>query len=65
MEGGIFLTIKDLMKLNGGNSYNSAGNQHRALRDSIGKNKDKITIKEYCDHEKIDFDFVWSFLRKK
>jgi hypothetical protein len=64
MEGGIFLSIKDLMRLTGSNNYNSTGNVHRALRDSIGKNKKKITIKEYCDYENVDFDFVWNFLRK-
>lgn len=63
MEGGIFLTVKDLMILTGSNNYNSTGNLHRAIRDSIAKSKKKITIKEYCEHEKIEFDYVWQVLR--
>lgn len=65
MEGGIFLTVKDLMKITGSNNYNSCANLHRAIRDSIAKGKKKkLTVKEYCDLEKIDFAYVWDFLRK-
>ena len=63
MEGGIFLTVKDLMKLTGSSNYNSCANLHRAIRDSIADGKRKLTIKEYCDHEKIDFAYVWQVLR--
>ena len=66
MEGGIFLTIKDLMRLTGSNSYNGTGHQHRAIRDSLSiKARGKITVKAYCEHEGIDFQYVWEFLRKK
>ncbi len=64
MEGGIFLTVKDLMLLTGSNNYFSCAKQHRALRDCMGANKRKLTIKEYCTHETIDFEYVWKFLRK-
>jgi hypothetical protein len=63
MEGGIFLTVKDLMRLNGSNNYFSCAKQHRTLRDSITTGKKKLMVKEYCDQEKIDFDYVWKFLR--
>lgn len=65
MEGGIFLTVKDLMILTGSNNYGSCGNLHRAIRDAMGDNKKKITVKEYCDYEKIDFDYIWKVLREK
>ena len=64
MAGGIFLTVKDLMKITGSNNYNSCANLHRAIRDTISKRKKKLTVKEYCEHEKIDFAYVWDFLRK-
>ncbi len=64
IQGGIFLTVKDLMKLTGNTNYNSTGNQHRAVRDAMGKRKQKITVREYCEFEKIDFDYVWKFLRE-
>jgi hypothetical protein len=63
MNSGIFLTVKDLMQLNGGNNYFSCAKQHRALRDTIATGKRKLTVKEYCDYEKIDFNYVWSVLR--
>lgn len=65
MKGGIFITVKDLMKLTGSNNYNSCANLHRAIRDGIAERKKKLTIKEYCEHEKIDFDYVWKFLRSQ
>jgi predicted chitinase len=63
VEGGIYITVKDLMKITGSNNYNSCGNLHRTIRDSIAKNKKKLTVKEYCDYEKVDFEYVWNFLR--
>ena len=63
METGIFLTIKDLMKLLGSNSYSSCANQHKIIRDCIATGKKKLTVKEYCDYEKIEFDVVWKFIR--
>lgn len=63
MEGGIFLSIKDLQKLLGSNSYRTVARQHQALRDIL--NKLHITVKEYCEYEKLDFEYVWNFLRQK
>jgi len=65
MEGGIFLTAKDLMILTGSTNYNSCANLHRATRDSIAKGKRKLTVKEYCEYEKIDFNYIWKILRGK
>jgi len=62
MERGIFLSINDLMKLNGSLSYFGYAKSHR-LRLSMAKNKK--TIKEYCDYEIIDFEYVWKYLREK
>jgi predicted ester cyclase len=64
MEKGIFLTVKDLMRLNGCNNEASAGRMHRAIRDSIAENKRKLTIKEYCQYERLDFKEIWLFLRE-
>lgn len=38
---GIFLSIKDLMKLTGSNSYNASSRQHRVIRDCLSKDKKK------------------------
>jgi hypothetical protein len=65
MESGIYLTIKDLMKLTGSYSYAGTGNTHRALKDAIAPNKRKITIREYCTYEGVSFEEIWEFLRSK
>lgn len=78
MEKGIFLSIKDLMLLNGTNNYNSAQREHAALRSALeidnpkvekrlaGRlryTKRRITIREYCDYMQLDFEEIWKFLR--
>jgi hypothetical protein len=63
VKGGIFLTVKDLMNLTGSNSYQSCSRLHRTIRDAITADKKKLTIREYCDFEKIDFGKIWKFLR--
>jgi len=63
MEGGILFTIKDLQRLLGIDNYKSAAKQHQTIRDSLGKKGKKITIKEYCECEDLDFAYVWEYLR--
>jgi hypothetical protein len=41
MERGIFLTINDLMKLNGSLNYFSCAKSHRLIRLSIAKKKER------------------------
>jgi hypothetical protein len=67
MEGGIFLTTKDMMRLLGCEHYNTANRLLLQLRDSIKKRKGAkyITIKEYCEYEELDFTYIWEFLRGK
>lgn len=65
LSQGIFLSVKDLMRLTGGNNYNSCANQHRAIRDSLStRKKRRLTIHEYCIYEQINFDYVWRYLRE-
>ena len=63
MEDGIFLTVKDLQRLLGFKHNASASKEFRMLRDILKKKSKRITIKEYCEYEEIDFDYVWEFLR--
>ncbi len=64
MDKGIFLTVKDLMRLTGSDNEASTARAHRAIRDAIAKDKHKITVKEYCQYEKLDFKEIWIFLRE-
>lgn len=51
------------MVLMGYNYYNSAQRQHKTIRKKLGKEKHHITIKEYCEYEQLDFNYIWSVLR--
>ncbi len=63
MEQGIFLTIHDLLRLTGGNNIKSAQRTHKAIRDAYSKTKRKLTIKEYCEHEDLNYTEIYNFLR--
>lgn len=63
MEGGVFLTINDLMQLTGSKNYYASARTHKSIREAIAKGKRKITIREYCMYEKIDFIEIWQLLR--
>jgi hypothetical protein len=77
MSNGLFLTVKDLMRLNGTDSYKTAQREHSTLRDVLNKNIDepkkgrlnflkrRITIREYCEYVQVDFKEIWDFLREK
>jgi hypothetical protein len=60
---GIFLTVKDLMHLTGNKNYSASRNYHQQIRDSIGQNKRKLTIYEYCNYEGVGFAEIWTILR--
>jgi hypothetical protein len=64
MDERIFLSIQELSRLLGW-TYKAAAKEHLAIRDSLNKKDRRLTIKEYCDYEKIDFDYVWEYLRGK
>ena len=73
MSGGIFLSVKDLMRLKGSENYRSAAREHSDIRATLAKLVKKrnrrswikrhLTIKEYCRMEDLDFKEVWEFLR--
>lgn len=66
MNGGIFITVQDVQKLLGCESYKTAHSYHLAVRDAINKKHSKlITIKEFCEYEELDFEYIWSVLRGK
>lgn len=64
MNSGIFLTIKDLQTLLGDPSYRTANRLHLFVRKALGKRSRYLTIKEYCHYEGLDFNYIWTVLRK-
>ncbi len=75
MNAGLFLTVKDLMQLNGGINYDAARKEHAYIRlalckgHKVGKKKGvriakrKMTIAEYCSYMELKFSEIWKFLR--
>ena len=63
MEDGIFLTVKDLKRLLGCKDYETARKVHQGVRDSLKRKSKYVTVKEYCESEDLDFDYVWNYLR--
>ena len=77
MAAGIFLSVKDLMRLNGTDNYNSAQREHSTIRAAMHKEdktmkrrlgrrkhtKRRLTIREYCDYMQLEFSEIWQFLR--
>lgn len=75
MNQGLFLTVKDLMQLNGQINYDSARKEHAYIRLALCKGvkvgrrkggriaKRKMTIPEYCNYMSLSFSEVWRYLR--
>lgn len=64
MISGIFITANDVQKLLGCERYATAHKYLTAVRDALGKKNAKyITIKEFCDYEELDFEYVWKIIR--
>jgi len=64
LKGGIFLSVKDLMILSGNKHYQNAWRELRTILDGFGSDKRKITVKEYCHYEGIDFTEVTEYLNQ-
>ncbi|MDQ3109868.1 MAG: hypothetical protein M3R17_08225 [Bacteroidota bacterium] len=74
-NAGLFLTVKDLMQLNGQDNYDTVRKEHSYIRLALCKGKKigskkgvriakrKMTIAEYCSYMGLKFSEVWKFLR--
>lgn len=63
MVGGIFITVKDVQKLLGCDRYNTAQSYLQTVKEATKKRSRHITIKEFCEHEELDFDYIWRIIR--
>lgn len=52
------------MRLLGTECYFTAAKEHKAIRDALRKNDKRLTIREYCKYEELDFKYVWGYLRE-
>jgi hypothetical protein len=58
MSTGIFITVKDIMRLSGSDCYQACWRRHKTIRELFGKGKKKLTIREYCLSEDISVEEV-------
>ncbi|MBA2613945.1 MAG: hypothetical protein H0U95_18425 [Bacteroidetes bacterium] len=64
MVGGIFITVNDVQVLLGCERYATAWAYYNSVRDAINKkHSKKITIKEFCEYEDLEFEYIWKLLR--
>ncbi|MDP1801182.1 MAG: hypothetical protein Q8L81_07520 [Bacteroidota bacterium] len=64
MVGGIFITVNDVQILLGCERYATAWEYYNSVKDAINKkHSKKMTIKEFCAYEDLDFDYIWQVLR--
>lgn len=63
IQGPLFLSIKDMMKLMGTENYHSAFKRHKSIRDAIKKGKRGLLIQEFCDYEGFQFEAIWKLIR--
>lgn len=57
LKGGIFITPKDIQVLNDC-ILNTAKKEHLMIRDALGIEHKKLTVKQYADYWGISFDLV-------
>lgn len=61
-DNGAFLSVKEMQKITGSKSYEATRQHHVTIRDSIAAKKRKLTLKEYCDFEGLDYIEILDFL---
>lgn len=61
LKGGIYITAKDIQILNNC-SYDRAKKEHRTVRDILDIDKKKLTVLDYCDYYKLDYQLVISYI---
>ena len=62
----IFLTVEDLMELMGTNRYQTARDRHQKIRKALStpeRQKTSLTIREFCEFERLRLEEIWPFLR--
>ncbi len=57
LKGSLFISTKDIQVLNDC-SIRQAQREHLAVRDALGINGDKLTVKAYCEYWQLDYQQV-------
>ncbi len=57
LKGGIFITPKEIQILTN-HSFRRSQVEHQSIRDALGKKGKRLTVKEYCEYEQLDYQEV-------
>ncbi len=63
LKNSFYITPKDIQILNGC-AINAARREHLAIRDSLGKTKNRLSVYEYCDYWQVDPEHVIRYLNQ-
>lgn len=58
-----FVSVRDLQRLMGTNSYHSAVRRHKKIREAILPGKRSLTLQEYCTYEGCQYAEIRAILR--
>lgn len=62
LKGGTLITARDILLITGKTSLNGAYIEHRQVRDALGKKKNRLTVKEYCEYWELNLEEILEFL---
>ncbi len=57
LKGSIFISAKDIQIISEC-SITTARREHRAIRDALGIKHPRLTVKQFCEYWKINYDMV-------
>lgn len=56
------MTPRDIQLITGNMSIRVAQKEHLSIREALGRDEKRLTIKEYCTHWGLDYDEICEFL---
>jgi hypothetical protein len=63
LKGGLFITAKEISLVTGLHIRN-AQKEHQQIRDTFGRKGRKLTIRQFCLYNELDYEEVVAFLNQ-
>ena len=61
LKGGLFITPKEI-ELITGLSIKRARIEHQTIRDTLGKKGKRLTVREFCTYNLLDFNEIVAYI---
>ena len=62
LHGAMLITTRDIQLILRTSCERTAQQDHKLVRDGLGKNRKRLTIKQYCDYWELDLEDTLNFL---